>query len=283
MHDPDEKDLPSEVDAKDEARSFMSARHHVGAAGFAQSNVLEQIITAGREQIELIRSLRQVVDATHAQLQALPPADRADATQPQVATLQNIVREGQAQIEAAEELRRAIQRTLADIRGTPVEEVSAKVLKTLGEIVWQQAADLENLITAAITEASTTEQITNLERVSEETQTRLEHVEHEQVERELVHLHLLGHQALEHIRSLEASGQTHAEQRAQLEQEAEVARRSIAALEVTQAQNTEELVHLRRQREVSKERIAALEAGIEITGAQLEASNHDATSGELNH
>lgn len=271
MPGPEETSPPDEVDPRAETRSFTSARQHVGAAGFAQSNVLEQIISAGREQIGVIQSLRQVVAATQTQLRTLPPSAEADATQPQVAALQNIVGEGQTQIEAAEDLRRAIQRTLADVRDTPVGEVSARVLKTLGEIVWQQAAALEDLISAAITQASTPEQITNLERVSEETQTRLKNAEHEQVEHELVQLHLRGQQALERIRSLEAGGQTHAAQKEQLEQEAEVARQNISALEVAETHNREDLARLARQREAAKARIAALESALVQTGARAEA------------
>lgn len=91
-----------------------------------------------------------------------------------------------------------------------------------------------------------------------------------------MHLHLLGHQALERIRSLEASGQTHAAQKHQLEQKAEVAQRSITALEEAKAQNVEDLARLQQQAVASQERLVLLKAAVDQTTAQLGTPNREA-------
>lgn len=62
----DDQHAQQRRDAAENA-SFNSARRHVGAAGFVQRDVLEQIISAGKEQIGVTRSLRQVIVVTQAQ------------------------------------------------------------------------------------------------------------------------------------------------------------------------------------------------------------------------
>lgn len=67
MTDPRDDHRAAELLDVTENASFNSARRHVGAAGFVQRDVLEQIISAGKEQIGVTRSLRQVIDVTQAQ------------------------------------------------------------------------------------------------------------------------------------------------------------------------------------------------------------------------
>lgn len=122
---------------------------------------------------------------------------------------------------------------------------------------------------AAITEANTVKQITALKRVSAEAQTRLVNAEHEREERALAQLDLLGAEALERVRSLEALGQTHAVQRAELQQQAEADQRSISALEVTETQNLAEIAELEQQGEASRKRIGALETSAVKTRQHL--------------
>jgi hypothetical protein len=102
-----------------ERRSFSTAREHVGAAGFAQRDALERLISAGQEQIQFTLSLSDVMSTTLAQLHALPLADLHDAAGPHVTALENIVRSASAQLETADRLRAAIQDALNEVRGTP--------------------------------------------------------------------------------------------------------------------------------------------------------------------
>jgi len=260
MTDPVTPDRPDELDTAAEQASIASARRHVGAAGFAQRDVLEQIITAGREQLAVTQSLRQVMASTQTQLRATPLTGAEEGAHPHRAALEAILTSGRAQLETASELRRAIQTTLVNVRGTPLEDVSANVLTALSQVVRRQEADLAAIIATALGEASTVEQTARLERVSAEATARAIHTEHERAERELAHLDLLGTQALDRIRSLEAHGQAHAEQKAQLEQEARASLKNISALEAEETRALLEIGRMEQQNEVSSARIEQLEA-----------------------
>lgn len=251
-----------------ENASFNSARQHVGAAGFLQRDVLEQIINAGREQISVTRSLHQVVAATQNQLRSLSGMGALPG-QAHVETLQGIVHSSEAQIQMATGLRAAIQRTLTDVRGTPLEEISAHVLSTLGEVVQRQLEQLQALITTALNEADSVEQVAELEQVRSEAQARQVQVAHEQSERDLVRLETLGVEALARVRELEEGGQTHTAQRAELEQRAETTRQLISSLEGEQAQNLAQLARLEQEELKATERQGELKALIQQTEAQL--------------
>ncbi|WP_407541934.1 hypothetical protein Q0M94_20865 (plasmid) [Deinococcus radiomollis] len=143
------------TDERGERHMADSARQHVGAAGFAQRNVLEQIITAGREQIVYTRALRKVVASTLRQLEA--QEDRVERVPSR--TLQQIVSSGQRQIETAQQLKDTIQQTLSNVLDTPLDLVSAQVLAVLSESVRRQARHLELLIQVALNEAASDGQV----------------------------------------------------------------------------------------------------------------------------
>ena len=81
---------------------MLSARQHVGAAGFAQSEALERIVSAGREQITLAQSIRKVVATTQSQLQDLALGLDPYAAQVQTATLVKVSADVVERLEAAE-------------------------------------------------------------------------------------------------------------------------------------------------------------------------------------
>ncbi|GGL89838.1 hypothetical protein GCM10010840_29860 [Deinococcus aerolatus] len=250
---------------------MISARRHVGAAGFAQSEALEQIVSAGREQITVAQALRRVVATTQTQLQAQlrDGAVTADlqAAQVQVARLEQMIASGQAQIDAAHILQQAIQDALVNVRGTPLENISAGLLTTLGAEVQRQAKALEALIAMAISAAASTEQIMTLEQVSADVAEQSESAEHERTERELAHLDDMHQQTLRRIRQLEREGQAHAAQKVQLEDEAESAQRDIEVLEAAEARNLEQIANLEGRQQASEQR----RTGLEATAAQRQA------------
>nr|WP_235514627.1 hypothetical protein [Deinococcus sp. Leaf326] len=265
----------SENDAQAEQRrnvaenaSFTLARRHVGAAGFLQHDVLEQIISAGRDQIEVTRSLHQVVTATQAQLQATQ-LTTTEGGQAHLDTLRDIVKSSEAQIRIATELRESIQHILTDVIGTPLEEVSGHLLRTLGEVVQQQLEELQNLITTALGEADTAQQRAKLQQVRDDTETLQVQVAHEQSERNLTQLELLGAVALERVRELEEGGRTHAAQRAELEQKAESTCQLISSLEQQEEQNLAKLANLEKNELKATERQHVLEARVQQTETEL--------------
>ncbi|WP_309570792.1 hypothetical protein [Deinococcus sp.] len=256
---PDTAGQPA-LDTAAERHSAVSARHHVGAAGFAQAEALEQIISAGREQIALTQSLRQVVITTQTQLRDAADTFDTELAQLHIGKLEEVVRSGRAQIEAADHLRLAIQSTLTSVRGTPLEDISAGLLTTLGTLVQQQARSLEDLIAVAIGEATNAEQIRKLERVSADVALRSEAVEHERTERELVNLERMQTQTLTRIRQLEADGQSHADQKVQLEDDAENSQRRIEVLEAAGVRDVAQIAELEEQEQASDSRLVELEA-----------------------
>lgn len=259
MTDPSHSTPPDEIDDAVERASFVSARQHVGAAGFAQRDVLEQIIAAGQEQLAFTQSLRQVVASTLEQLRALPVKDLPDAAQTHLGALQDIVASGQQQIETATQLRQTIQRALDEVRNTPLEHVSAYVLSTLKDAVHQQVSDLQEIIGVAIDEAATTEQIAQLQQVSADAAQRVLAGQHAREERELAELDRLGQEALEKIRHLEAQGQTHEAQRTTLEGEAQTAQGEIERLEATNVQEQAEIARMEREQVETVERLTELQ------------------------
>ena len=259
-----------ESDEQIERAASAAARYHVGAAGFVQRDMLEQIIAAGRDQIAVTQSLRRVLITTVAQLSAIPMAEVGAVAQEQRAALERIVTAGQVQVQRAKDLRLAIQQALAEVQNTPLEHVSGHLLSTLGEAVRRQVADLENIIGAAINEASTVEQIARLERMSAELYAHLLSTEHDRGERELTQLDLQGAEALKRVRSLEEVGQTHAMQKTHLEQAAEGSRRQIRALEDAEIQDRADIARMTKANGVADAHILALQEAAVETGDEVE-------------
>lgn len=244
MPSPKNHQLPDEVDARSERASFSSTRQHVGAAGLVQLNILEEIIQSGREQLVVMQALRQVVASTLEQQRTTPLAQIGTLAEEHQATLKDIVNSGRVQIEMAHHLRLTIQQTLAEVRETPLEDVSGHLLTTLSESVREQVQDLEDIIQAAVGQASSLEQIAHLEQVGAQAATRLQQVEHERGERELVQLEHQAAETLDHIRSLEREGQSHAAQKIQLIAEAQIAEERISVLQQANAEDQEEITRL---------------------------------------
>ncbi|WP_412027942.1 hypothetical protein [Deinococcus yunweiensis] len=161
-----EEDGHAEREHAAEQFSILSTRAHVGAAGFAQSEALEAIIRAGREQVTLAHGLREVVMATQGQIRDIAARFDAELAHVQTTALRDIVTSGQAQIQAADDLRRLIQTALEEVRNTPIEDISVTVLTAVGAAVQRQAQGLEALVAMALSEATNAAQITRLERIN---------------------------------------------------------------------------------------------------------------------
>ncbi|PYE55029.1 hypothetical protein [Deinococcus yavapaiensis] len=249
----------SDPRAAAERLSFSTAREHVGAAGFAQRDALERLISAGREQIRFTQALREVIANTLAERHALPLADLHQAAEPHVTALESMVQSSQAQLETAESLRGAVQNALADVRGTPIEHFSAQLLTNLSQVVHQQAADLQGLVALALNEASTIQHITALQQMSVKAQAQFLRAERERSEHELVRLQHLGEFALDRIRVLEDGGVTHKAQKAHLEREGAASQAHITELEEGAARDDRELVRMEEQAQVLRACTASLE------------------------
>ncbi|UQN09508.1 hypothetical protein [Deinococcus sp. QL22] len=271
MTSPTDHNLPSDPDSRAERMASSAAREHVGEAGFIQQDVLEHIINAGREQLVVVQALRRVVAATLEQVRATPLAEIGSVAAVHLATLEGIVASGRTQIQTAHELRLTIQQTLIQVRETPLEHVSAHLLTSLSEAVHEQARNLEEIIAAALGQASSLTQIAELERMGAEAVERFRQAEHRQGERELAHLERQAAETLEQIRTLEQDGHTHAHQKQLLANAAEEAEVHLAQLEHTEARDRAEISRLEQQQDATSAQRLILETAAEETQDTLQA------------
>ncbi|UQN09280.1 hypothetical protein [Deinococcus sp. QL22] len=112
----------------------------------------------------------------------------------------------------------------------------------------EQVQDLEDIIQAAVGRAHSLQQITQLEQVGAQAAHRLQHVGHERGEQELMQLERQAAETLEHIRSLEWAGQSHAVQKQALREEAQGAQEQMVELEATNAATQREITRLEDER-----------------------------------
>ncbi|BDP42509.1 hypothetical protein DAETH_24780 [Deinococcus aetherius] len=154
------------------------AREHVGAAGWAQTSMLEAIIRAGREGSAAVDALRQVVSLTTEQVRTLPLGAPGEAREVHAQALSEIVHSGEEQISAAEALDDLVCHALAEVTRTPVAEVNVQALRRIHEWLQGQVGALETITGSARAQADTLEQISRLERVSAEHQERVEATRH---------------------------------------------------------------------------------------------------------
>lgn len=184
----------------------VRAREHVGAAGWAQTSMLEQIIRAGREGLAATDALRQMVYLTTEQLRTLPLAAQEGEREAHARALSNIVQSGEAQITAAEALDELVRQALDQVAQTPVGEVNVQRLRQIHDRVQEQMRALHTIIEAAQVQANTLEQVSQLERVSAEHHRRVEAIGHLGAEEELRALAGAGEGVVDRITELDEAG-----------------------------------------------------------------------------
>jgi len=182
------------------------AREHVGAAGWLQSSLLEEIIRVGREQFASTDALRQVVRVTTESLRQLPISAGQESREGQQRALEGIVASGSEQITAAHELEGVIREALAGIVATPLDDLNARRLERVLERVRDQINSLHLMIEAARAQVGTLEQLQELDRVSASYQARLGELHNLSAEEELDLLGSMGEQVVERITDLDAEG-----------------------------------------------------------------------------
>lgn len=184
----------------------VRAREHVGAAGWAQTSTLEQIIRAGQEGLAATDALRQVVKVTTEQLRSLPMAAAEQQRQEHAQALARIVASGEEQSTAAASLDGLVCQALEDVARTPMSEVSVRTLRQIHDRVQAQLGALSTIIEAARAQANTLEQVARLERVSAEHQARVEAIQALSADHETQMLAEVGEQIVERIGELDEAG-----------------------------------------------------------------------------
>ncbi len=211
------------------------AREHVGAAGWQQTSLLEEIIRAGRSQFASTDALRQVVNLTTQTLRELPLAAGQEPRDDQQRTLEGIVASGNQQVGAAQELEEVIQQALAEVIGTPLSDLNARKLERVLERVRQQIRALNLMIEAARAEVGTLEQLQALDAVSVAYQQRLGELQSLSAEDELEVLGNVGEQVVERITALDAPGSK------QLEKLGSIGEAAVKGVSETAASKDEQL------------------------------------------
>lgn len=204
--------LPAAEDREQQRRQRESrAREHVGAAGWRQASLLEEIIRAGREQLASTDALRQVVSVTTHSLRTSALSAQEDR-QEQQRTLEGIVRSGERQVALAHELEAVIGQALAEVIGTPLSDLNARRLERVLGRVHDQLGALQLMIEAARTQVGTLEQLQALDAVSAEYQRQLGELSSLSAEEELDLLGAAGEQAARRIAEIDGPGDKQLEQ-----------------------------------------------------------------------
>lgn len=184
----------------------VRAREHVGAAGWAQTSTLEQIIRAGREGLAATDTLRQVVRLTTEQVRTLPFAARPQEREDHARALSDLVQSGEAQVTAAEALDELVRQALDQVAQTPVGEVNVQTLRRIHERVQEQMQALNTIIKSARAQADTLEQVARLERVSAEHHSRVDAIRQLSAEEEVQSLAGAGEDIVERVAELDEVG-----------------------------------------------------------------------------
>ncbi|EYB66836.1 hypothetical protein DEIPH_ctg066orf0019 [Deinococcus phoenicis] len=181
----------------------VRAREHVGAAGWAQTSTLENILRAGREGLAATDTLRQLVRLTTEQVRSLPLAGPQEERDGHVRALTDIVQRGEGQITAAEALDDLICQALEDVTRTPVADVNVQTLRRIHERVQEQVEALNTIIGSARAQAGTLEEVTRLAQLSAEHQDRVNALRQFSAEEELQALTAAGEGIVERIAELD--------------------------------------------------------------------------------
>jgi hypothetical protein len=183
--------------------SEVRAREHVGAAGWAQSSMLEDIIRTGQQGLVATDALRQVIYLTTEQVRALPLGASQDERGDQAQALLNIVENGEQQITAAQALNTLIGLALEDVARTPIDDLNVSRLQAIHERVNGQLEALNTIVGAAQAQAQTLEQAAQLEEVLTEHQRRLSELRRLSAGEEIQALADAGEQIVERISALD--------------------------------------------------------------------------------
>ena len=243
--------LNSQVTEQQRRLSEARAREHVGAAGWAQANLLEDIIRAGRDQFAATDALRQVIQLTSGQLRALPLSAGQEARDDHRRTLQDIVASGQQQVSAAQALEEVIQLALRDVVDTPMQELSAAQLGRIHAHLQEQLSALSLMMEAARSQAGTLDQMQALDEVSAAYQERVDELGTLSAEKELDQLAAVGGQVMSRIAELDEAGEKQLET---LEVLGESALRQVSDTGASRSSQLRTLEYLREEagREAAK-------------------------------
>ncbi|MFC4454452.1 hypothetical protein [Deinococcus sonorensis] len=245
--------LNREVQQQQHRLQEARAREHVGAAGWAQTSLLEDIIRAGRQQLAATDALRQVMTFTDQELRSTPLAAGQAVRQEQEHTLREVVASGDQQLNAAHALSRVIQEALQAVTDTPLHDISAAQLRRIHGRVQQQIRALQVVIEAARAQSSTLEQLQALDEVSAAYSEQVAALDTLSAEEELSHLQETGKQVVERISELEDAGP--ARQLEALERIGSAAVQHVGHTDASPTEQVQTLTHLQEETDQALRRL----------------------------
>lgn len=228
------------------------AREHVGAAGWQQTGLLEEIIRAGRDQFATTDALREMVSLTTETLRALPLAAGQALRDEQQHTLEQIVASGHQQVQAANELEDLIAGALGEIVETPLTDLNARQLERILGRVREQLVSLNLMIEAARAQSGTLEQLQMLDDVSAAYQQRLNELHRLSAEEELEVLGTVAGQVVVRVAELDAAGDRQLETLGSI---GEAAVKQVAETGASREEQLEALEHLQNEVQAQAERL----------------------------
>jgi hypothetical protein len=234
--------------------SEARAREHVGAAGWRQTTLLEEIILAGRSQFSSTDALRQVVSLTTESLRALPLSAGQETRDHQQRTLEGVLESGHQQVEAAHELEGVIGQALREIVDTPLPDLNVRRLERVLERVQEQIRSLDLMIEAARAQVGTLEQLQALDNLSESYQRRLGELHALSAAEELEMLGNMGEEVARRVTQLDVPGDRQLETLGHI---GEAAVKQVAATDASREEQLQTLDALQDHAEQEAERLRA--------------------------
>lgn len=196
-------DLQQRRTAQQERLNILAARRHVGAAGLAQTEALEELIALGREQIEISAALREVATLTVGEVRDQSLSGLQSASPKHADMLRAVVQSSREQLEQANVLGDLVQDALTQVQRIPPEQVSAAALRQIQAQVRRQVEALEQLLRVAEAHVQTVEQVADLEQVRTGLHDKLEQIERAEAQDKLRAFEQLSEGAVASILSVE--------------------------------------------------------------------------------
>ncbi|MFC4453766.1 hypothetical protein [Deinococcus sonorensis] len=156
----------------------MAAREHVGVAALNQSTAVEEIIAAGREQIEVTAALQGVLQQTLEQLREGGRVQTEVEPPDHSGVLHRILEVGQAQRDIAALMSNQIVDALERVTRIPVEDISLTTLRTVQRTVQAEIKSFRTLVGMARQQVTTRQDLDHLDRIERDLNARLGHLRH---------------------------------------------------------------------------------------------------------
>ncbi|GGR25168.1 hypothetical protein [Deinococcus ruber] len=211
-------------------QTVTAAREHVGAAGIEQTTTLERIIAVGRSQPSISHALERIAHTLEHHDTGTSASDTRE--------LLEISRD---QFQTVQQLKEIVVGALQTVTETPIDQISAAVLREIDLSAKQQLSDLEHLVAQVQQRTASRPQVEVLEEVGEEVHAALQAIEQQEAHGQMESLGQAGKDVAAQIAALDQVSPE--EQIRALEDMAQAAQEQADALKAQVTEQTPDAPH----------------------------------------